>query len=100
VSRAGGNEPHWSTDGKALFFTQAASMMMVDVEPGSTFNHAKPRELFVGVAPYTTDSGQTYVVAPTGDRFLMLRTRENPDPPEIRVILNWFKDLKAIGASK
>lgn len=75
VTTAGGIEPRWATNGSALFFTQAASMMMVEVEPGQTFSPGKPRALFVGVVPYTTDSGQTYVVAPTGERFLMCAHR-------------------------
>ena len=95
ISNVGGTEPRWSTDGRALFYTQATSMMTVPLDPGDAFNPGKPRELFVGVTPAITDSGQTYIVAPTGDRLLMLRpSRENAGAPEIRLILNWFSELK------
>ena len=94
ISTTGGVEPRWAIDGRALFYTQASSMMMVPIDPGPAFNPRKARVLFTGVAPPSTDSGQTYAVAPAGDRFLMLRpSRENAAPPEIRLILNWFSEL-------
>jgi serine/threonine-protein kinase len=94
VSTAGGFEPRWSSDSRALFFSQATTQMMVDVEPGDAFHPGKPRELFVGTMPPTSDSGQTYVVAPTRDGFLMLRpARDHAGPQEIRVIQNWFSEL-------
>jgi eukaryotic-like serine/threonine-protein kinase len=94
ISTAGGVEPRWALDGRALFYTQASSMMMVPIDPGPAFSPGKARVLFAGVASPSTDSGQTYAVPPTGDRFLMLRpSRENAGPPEIRLILNWFSEL-------
>jgi serine/threonine-protein kinase len=94
ISTSGGVEPRWAIDGRALFYTQANSMMMVPIDPGPAFNPGKARVMFAGVAPPSTDSGQTYAVAPAGDRFLMLRSsRENAGPPEIRLILNWFSEL-------
>jgi eukaryotic-like serine/threonine-protein kinase len=94
ISTAGGVEPRWAIDGRALFYTQATSMMMVPIDPGPAFSPGKARVMFVGVAPPSTDSGQTYAVPLTGDRFLMLRSsRENVGPPEIRLILNWFSEL-------
>jgi serine/threonine protein kinase/Tol biopolymer transport system component len=101
ISTAGGIEPRWATDGRALFYTQATSMMMVPIEAGPAFNPGKARVLFTGAAPPSTDSGQTYAVPPTGDRFLMLRpSRENAAPPEIRLILNWFSELTSPPAGK
>ena len=96
ISTAGGVEPRWSSDSRVLFFAQGASQMAVDVEPGDVFHPSKPREMFLGVMPPTSDSSQTYVVAPTRDGFLMLRpARDNAGPQEIRIIQNWFSELRA-----
>jgi Tol biopolymer transport system component len=100
VSNAGGLEPRWALDGRALYYTQATTMMMVPNEPGPAFSPGKPRELFRGLMPPNTDSGQTYAVG-AGDRFLMLRpAREDAGPPEVRLILNWLSELRALKAGK
>ena len=101
ISTAGGLEPRWAASGKALFYTQANSLMMVPVEPGAAFVPGKPRVLFSGLTPPATDSGQTYSVDPKGERFLMLRpAREDAGTPEVRVILNWFSTLQALKIGK
>jgi dipeptidyl aminopeptidase/acylaminoacyl peptidase len=101
VSNAGGAEPRWAADGRALYYVQADSLMRVPVEPGPTFSPGKPQALFGGLLPPVTDSGQTYAVAPKGERFLVLRpARENAGPPEVRVVLNWFDELRAVMIGK
>ena len=101
ISTAGGLEPRWAANGKALFYTQANSLMMVPIEPGAAFLPGKPRMLFGGLTPPATDSGQTYSVDPKGERFLMLRpAREDAGPPEVRVILNWFSTLQGLRIGK
>ncbi len=101
VSNAGGVEPRWAPDGLALYYTQADSLMMVPIEPGPAFSPGKPRALFGGQTPPNTDSGQTYAVAPRGARFLMLRpAREGAGPPEVRMVLNWFNELRALKIGK
>jgi serine/threonine-protein kinase len=101
ISTAGGIEPRWATDGKALFYTLANSLMIVPVEPGTAFLPGKPRMLFAGLTSPATDSGQTYSVDPKGERFLMLRpVRDGAGPPEVRVILNWFNALRALKIGK
>jgi serine/threonine-protein kinase len=101
VSNAGGLEPRWALDGRALYYTQATSlMMMVPIEPGPAFAPGKPHELFSGLLPPNTDSGQTYAVG-SGDRFLMLRAaREASGPPELRLILNWLNELRTLKIGK
>ena len=101
VSTAGGNEPHWAPDGNALYYAQADGLMMVPIERGSALSPGKPRMLFSGVTKPATDSGQTYHIAGTGDRFLMLRPANDGAPaPEVRLILNWFTELRRIGSGK
>jgi serine/threonine-protein kinase len=96
VSTVGGNEPRWARDGHTLFYTQADSLMAVALEPGAGFSPGKPVRLAGGVTPTITDSGYTYSLSPKEDRLLMLRfVRDNIGPPEARLVLNWFDELRA-----
>jgi hypothetical protein len=99
VSNAGGFEPKWAPDGHTLYYVEADKLLAVPLETGAAFVPGKARELFGGLTPPVTDSGQTYAVS--GDRFLMLRpVREGGGPPEVRMILNWFDELRAIKTGK
>lgn len=75
--------------------------MMVPIERGPALNPGKPRMLFSGITKPATDSGQTYHIAGTGDRFLMLRpANEGAPAPEVRLILNWFTELRRLGGGR
>ncbi|HXT70466.1 MAG TPA: protein kinase [Vicinamibacterales bacterium] len=97
VSSAGGQEPRWSPDGRALYYVDTAGTLMeVPLEPGKVFSPGKPQPILNNMAFSSTDSGQTYSVSKDG-RFLMLRaSREGGLQPEIRVIQNVFSQLKSI----
>ena len=61
----------------------------------------RPRPLVNGLPQWAIDSGQTYHIAPDGDRFLMMqwaavRTGSN----ELRIIFNWFGDLRRAMAAR
>ena len=94
VSAGGGDEPMWSRDGRELFyrnrFADPPQMMVVDMQNPS--NPGKPETLFED--PYQILSGRAnYDVAKDG-RFLMIQT-EPPQPvTSLKVILNWFEELK------
>ena len=63
--------------------------MRVDVDTEATFSFSVPELLFEG--PYGMGR---FDVAPDGERFLMVK--ESTDAtPEVRVVLNWFEELKA-----
>ncbi len=71
-------------------------MMVVDVETGPVLRAGTPRVLFEG--RYRVSSGglnQNYDVAPNGQRFVMVRAAGELGPPQIRLVLNWFEELKA-----
>jgi serine/threonine-protein kinase len=94
VSTSGGIEPHWSPDGRAIYYQQNGQFVMVPVEPGPTFVAGRPRTLFGGLTGFPIDSGQTYGVA-RGDRLVMMRYADDrASKPEVRVTLNWFSDLR------
>ncbi len=101
ISSAGGSQPHWSPDGRALYYQRGDELIMVPIETGSGFSPGKARVLFGGVGAANTDSGQTYHLDPKAARFLMVRTvREGAGAPEVRVIFNWLDELKRHGDVK
>ena len=82
VSRSGGAYPHWSDDGKELFFVSPDGSMMVsssDTVPG--FVAVVPQRLFA--TPIRGGNNHPYAVAGDG-RFLI----PIPTNPPLRVILN------------
>lgn len=97
VTKVGGYEPRWASDSRTLYYSQADKLMAVPVEPGTAFSPGKTQELFSGMVPAVTDSGKTYAVDRASGRFLMLRpVQEGAGPPEVRMILNWFAELRAL----
>jgi serine/threonine-protein kinase len=91
ISAEGGVEPHWSKNGRELFYRQGDKMMTVDVEMKPTFRPGRPRMLFEG---RFLDNAR-YDVSPDSQRFLMIK----PDPAEsgpahVNVVLNWFEEVK------
>jgi hypothetical protein len=95
ISAKGGTEPRWSPDGRALYYLQDDQLISVPVESGATLAVGKAVTLLTGVPVWSTDSHQTYHVAPTGDRFLMMRAAdERGAAPEVRAVFNWFVELR------
>lgn len=100
VSRNGGYEPRWSSDGRELFYLEGRSMMAVAVETEDAFSFSAPVELFTG--PYffdATSAVASYDVAPDG-RFLMIQPQASAadaaSASSIVVVQNWTEELKRI----
>ena len=92
VSVDGGHEPVWSHDGRRLFFRSGNRMLVVDVEYGRTIRFSRPRLLFSG--EYDSAVGhQHYDISLDSERFLMIKHGVPDGPNEIRVVLNWDKEL-------
>ncbi len=86
VSREGGENPFWSTNGKTLYYSAGESLMAVDVTRTPTTTFSEPRRVFtmpnvavVGVAP--------------DNRFLGIRSTREP-VTRLDVLLNWGELLK------
>ena len=91
VSTTEGNFPHWSGDGKRLFFIgMGGAFTVADVQPGVTFQSGTPRRLFGDVSYFPF--GSTLA----GDRFLFTdySTSTPGPPPPFTVVLNWYARLK------
>jgi eukaryotic-like serine/threonine-protein kinase len=87
-----GRWPVWSADGRAVLFNEANAIHRVAIDPASGQPIGRPAKVIdlpVGV------TSQPFQVGPDG-RFLMLERVEGPAAtPEIRVVLNWFEELRA-----
>jgi eukaryotic-like serine/threonine-protein kinase len=91
ISTEGGTEPVWARNGE-LFYRNGDKMMAVETTTRSNFSADKPKLLFERhYATYNTMPA--YDVTPDGQHFLLAKTGGQA-PEEIKVVLNWFEELK------
>jgi Tol biopolymer transport system component len=97
VSTAGGGMARWRGDGREIFYLALDGKLMavpvrVERGPGGTeaLEALRPVPLFnARLGPVVDpDTGQQYMVAPDGKRFLLNAIVEEVTPP-VTVILNW-----------
>jgi serine/threonine-protein kinase len=100
VSSDGGLQPHWSANGKELYYRIGDKMMVSSVVTQPIFSCGRPRVLFEG-SFLLGGAVNDYDLTPDGREFLMLRD----DSPhrgltEYKVIVNWFQELKKLEAAR
>jgi serine/threonine-protein kinase len=100
VSNAGGEEPHWSKDGRELYYRTGHRMMAAPVERGAAFQSGTPRVLFEPVYNLRSDSLRTYDVDPASGRLLIIRPVEETQPPSIRLTLHWFDEVRRLTSAR
>jgi serine/threonine protein kinase/Tol biopolymer transport system component len=92
VSTDGGSNPVWSRDGRRLYYNGGsfgANIAVVDVAAGSTLSLSRPRP----VGQYSL-ADPSFDVLPDG-RLLLITGRGNDgSTPELRLIVNWFEELR------
>ena len=92
VSR-GGESPHWSRDGRELFYLNGASVVSVAVDTSAeSFVAGAPVTLFTG--PFDTTQDNNYDVFPDGTHFVMVEADPDARPTRLQVVLNWSEELK------
>jgi serine/threonine-protein kinase len=85
-----GEEPHWSRDGRELYFRATNRLFAVPIGEAPAFHAGKPQPLFDGIYNSGIESGRSYDVDPKTGRFLLVvPTREPRTTDVIRVVLNW-----------
>lgn len=95
VSVGGGEEPHWSRDGRQIFYRQGDRMMVVDGPFKSTAKARSPHLLFQ-TSYARSDFWTNYDVSADGQRFLMLKDEDESRANQVlRVVLNWTDELKS-----
>jgi eukaryotic-like serine/threonine-protein kinase len=97
VSTDGGDEPIWARNGE-IFYRSGNRMMAVPVETSPALRIGRPQLLFESAYVPTGPSGRAnYDVAADGQRLLMISTDSTAGSSprqQIRVVLNWFEELK------
>ena len=90
ISSGGGAEPHWSRDGKELFYIAGHTLMAVPVRLQPTFSNGSPARLFdAPVQPWYINDSDRSQVAPDGQRFLLLVPAGKNAAPPIDMVVNW-----------
>jgi len=94
VTSTGGEEPHWSRDGRELYYRTANRLLAVPIAAGPSFRAGSPRALFDGIYNSGIESGRSYDVDPKTGRFLLVvRARDDRATSAVRVVLNWDAEL-------
>jgi eukaryotic-like serine/threonine-protein kinase len=97
VSRDGGDQPRWRSDGKELFYLSLdGKLMAVNVAEGPTFRAGVPESLFQALVVRGRRQSLLGVlrwdVAPDGKHFLINTVKTSSEP--LTVVLNWTAELK------
>jgi Tol biopolymer transport system component len=89
ISTAGGMQPTWRGDGRELYFlTPDATLMAVDIRPGSKFEWGETHRLFK-VELNVNPAVEQYAPAPDGKRFLFVLPASEASTAPFNIILNW-----------
>jgi len=94
VSTNGGFEPHWSHNGRELFYDSSDNLMTaIEVIPGAVFTTGKRQKLF-SVLPFAGGI-RSWDLTPDDTRFAMIRIGAgNQNANQLIVVENLFADLK------
>ncbi len=106
LSIQGGTRPAWSRDGREVFYRWESKFFAVKLEVnGNRLTAGSPKELFEHVANRYVSAVpvRSYDVAPDG-RFLLLKKGDDVEtaateqhfPTRIRIVQNWFEELKRL----
>jgi len=99
ISVGGGLQPHWSPDGRELYYLGSdGTLMAVGMRTdGARLSAGASTALFQTNLPAAMNAYRSdYAVAPGGQGFLVKVAAEGTQPPTITVILNWPALLKRV----
>jgi eukaryotic-like serine/threonine-protein kinase len=98
ISSGGGIHPMWSHDGRELLFNLPGQLMKVSVATRPTFTVGKPVQVPRGAVATPWPAQRSYDMTPDGKLLGVIVSGENSrsrsDPTQIRMVLNWFEELK------
>jgi len=98
ISSGGGTLPHWSPDGREIFFRQGNALMAVSVETRPAFRAGTPHRLFAG--EYVgAGRDANFDVSRDGKRFLMVKSDDASLLNHLTVVQNWAEELKRPAAA-
>jgi eukaryotic-like serine/threonine-protein kinase len=97
VSTEGGSWPVWARDSRELFYLNGNKITSVSITTRPSFGASTPRFL-TDASPLLPArfANAAYDVSSDGQRFLLIRAKEQNAPGEVRVVLNWSDELKRL----
>jgi Tol biopolymer transport system component len=98
VSTNGGEEAHWSPDGRSLYYRVDDQLMTVPLQSGAPFAAGKPSVVMRSLYDLQSETGLSYAVDPKSGRFLMIRLATDGSATaasSFRVVLNWAQHLRS-----
>ena len=93
ISSDGGEEPVWSPSSDEVYFRYGNKWMAVTVKTEPSFSTGSARMIFEG--NFANTPGYSYDIHPDGDRFLLFQRHES-HPVQLRLIENWFEELRQL----
>ena len=101
ITMESGIYPLWSPTGKQQLFYMWDKLYAVDIRTETSFSAGKPSTLpFAGIIQRPR-SQRNYDITPDGKQFLVVlpasaqeQTNLSFRPPQINVVLNWFRELQ------
>jgi dipeptidyl aminopeptidase/acylaminoacyl peptidase len=94
VSLSGGTQPVWSRDGKELFYQHGDEFVAIPVTTRPSFTKGTASVLF-----RKQFDRSTYDIGLDG-RLLFVDVIESTTPTDLRVIVNWFDELKRLAPDR
>jgi hypothetical protein len=95
VSKGGGSSPHWSGDGKELYYlSPEGNVMAAPVTLSPVLRPGTPKVLFKFPGPPITATLPYWDVTPDGKRFLRAVPLAANSAAPFTVVLNWTATLK------
>lgn len=93
VSTEGGFSPRWNRNGRELFYGRRGqgqvAIVVCDIHVDPTFRAGPARHVLDLVR-----GRPAFDVTPDGERFLMLKPVADPSQYAMRVVVNWFDELR------
>jgi serine/threonine-protein kinase len=93
LTTEGGTEPVWSPDGKEIYYRSGDRMMVIPVTTTPALVPGRSRVLFEGSFVAGPPGLPVFDVGPDG-RLLMMRAVSRREPRQLRVIFNWYEELR------
>jgi Tol biopolymer transport system component len=98
VSRQGGREPLWRSDGRELFYLAGDDVVVAAVRQTPAMTIQAPRPLFSASSRAKEETNaSTYDVSPDGQWFVFVRPVTQQSPPRRSdVVLNWLDEVRRL----
>ncbi|MFY9551435.1 MAG: protein kinase [Thermoanaerobaculia bacterium] len=91
IAAGGGQDPHWSADGRSIFYRSDKQLFRVRVTPGERLDPSAPEELFRAANP------RVYAVSPDGKGFFtVVQLPDSGIVRELHLVTNWFSELERL----